>query len=258
MKLSIVIPAYNEEERLGPTLAEYAGYFTPRYGADYEIVIVVNGSRDGTEAIANDWAHRVPQVRVIVEPRGIGKGGAVMLGFRHARGDLVGFADADASTPPSAFDDLARNIGDAGCIIASRWLPGARVSPPQPLKRRLASRCFNFLVRALFKLKITDTQCGAKVLTAEAVRTVLPQIGITRWAFDVDLLFKLRRNGFRIIERPTDWHDVGGSRLKIGRASLEMFLAIVRLRLIYSPLRWVVAIYDASLGHITHRGGRVP
>lgn len=253
MKLSIVIPAYNEELRLGQSLELYLGYFTAHYGTDYEIIVVVNGSRDHTEQVARTFAEKHPQVRVIVEPQAVGKGGAVMMGFAAARGDLIGFADADASTPPDAFDDLARHIGDAGAIIASRWFPESRVYPPQPWKRRVASRIFNFFVRHLFKVKIRDTQCGAKVLKRQAVQDVLPRIGITRWAFDVDLLFKLRRAGYRIIEWPTTWHDRGGSQLKMGRASLEMFTAIVRLRLLYSPLRWIVSIYDHTLGRWTHR-----
>lgn len=255
MKLSIVIPAYNEENRITPALDAYASYFVPRYGSDFEIVVVVNGSHDRTEAIARDYGSRCPQVRTIVEPKAIGKGGAVMLGFRHAAGDFVGFADADGATPPDAFDDLVRNIGDAGAIIASRWFKESKVYPPQPLKRRIASRIFNYFVRRLFKLKIWDTQCGAKVLRREAVRDVLPELGITRWAFDVDLLFKLRRAGYRIVEWPTTWHDVGGSQLRIGRASFEMFVAIVRLRLLYSPLRWVVTLYDRTLGRYIHLGG---
>lgn len=253
MKLTIVIPAYNEENRLGVSLDRYLAYFTPRYGLDYEVIVVVNGSRDRTEHIARERMAGHPQVQVLVEPRAIGKGGAVMMGFAAARGELVGFTDADASTPPDAFDDLVRNIGDAGAIIASRWFPESKVYPPQSLKRQVASRIFNFLVRNLFKVKIRDTQCGAKILKLQAARDVLPVIGITHWAFDVDLLFKLRRAGYRIIEWPTTWHDVGGSQLRIGKASLEMFIAIVRLRLLYSPFRFIVSLYDVTLGRWTHR-----
>jgi hypothetical protein len=165
----------------------------------------------------------------------------------------VGFVDGDGATPPEAFDDLVKHIGDAGAIIATRWHPDSDVSPPQPLKRRVASRIFNMIVHVLFRLNINDTQCGAKVMTRDAMQKVLPVIGVTRWAFDVDLLFQLKRAGFKIIERPTTWHDVGGSRLRIGRASLEMLIAMVRLRLLYSPLRWIVSVYDATLGRITHR-----
>jgi len=248
VKLSIVVPAFNEEARLGPMLDTYVAWFAPRHGTDMEFVVVVNGSTDRTEHIAREAAARCPQVRAVIEPRAIGKGGALLLGFGEARGDLVGFVDADTSTPPEAFQDLVDHIGDAGAIIASRWMPGSQVSPRQPLARRFASRIFNRLVRLLFGLRITDTQCGAKLMRGDALRRVMPLLGITRWAFDVDLLFQLKRAGYRIVEWPTVWRDAGGSRLKVGRASLEMFIAICRLRLLFSPFRWVVTVYDRTLG----------
>jgi glycosyltransferase involved in cell wall biosynthesis len=217
-----------------------------------ELIVVVNGSTDGTADIARRFAQSHPQVRSIVEPMPVGKGGAIMLGFAGAQGDLVGFVDADQSTPPEAFQELVEHIGDAGAIVASRWLKESRVSPRQPLARRLASRVFNFLVRTVFGLTISDTQCGAKLMTGGAVRTILPRLGLTRWAFDVDLLFQLRRAGYRIIEWPTTWHDAAGSRLKVGKVSFEMFFAITRLRLLYSPFRWVITVYDRTLGRLIH------
>lgn len=244
MKLSIVIPAYNEESRLGPMLEAYANYFVPRYARDVELIVVVNGSRDDTEGVADTFVDAFPQVRVIVEPEAIGKGGAIMLGAAHATGDWIGFVDADGATPPEAFHDLVDHIGEAGAIIASRWLAESIVEPRQPLKRRIASRIFNFLVRNLFKVRITDTQCGAKLIRGDAMRAVLPKLGLTRWAFDVDLLFQLRRGGYKIIEHPTVWRDVAGSQLRVGRASVEMLLAITRLRLLHSPFSWIVDVYD--------------
>lgn len=252
MRLSVVIPAYNEERRLGPMLDDYAKFLADRYGAEAEMIVVVNGSTDGTERIAREKAALCPQVSVIVEPAKIGKGGAIIFGFRKAAGELVGFVDADNSTAPAAFQDLVDHIGGAGAIIASRWIAGAQVSPRQPASRLISSRVFNGLVRLLFKLRIHDTQCGAKLLTREAVQAVLPNLGVTRWAFDVDLLFQLRRAGYAIVERPTVWRDAEGSRLRVFRASFEMFVAIVRLRLLYSPLSWVVAIYDRTIGRFIH------
>jgi dolichol-phosphate mannosyltransferase len=246
--LSIVVPAYNEEERIRPMLDLYAPFFQERYGCDAEIVVVVNGSTDRTAEVVQAYARAHQQVRVIVEPRKIGKGGALLLGFREARGDLVGFVDADGSTPPRAFQDLVDRIGAADCIIANRWHRDSVISPRQPWSRRLSSRIFNLMVRLYFGIPTSDTQCGAKLMKSKAIRTVLPSIGITRWAFDVDLLFQLRRHGFAIKDSPTEWHDVTGSRVKIFRASTEMILAMTRLRLLYSPFRWVVAIYDRTIG----------
>ena len=250
MKLSIVVPAYNEEARIGQMLGAYLPYFAERYGTDFEIVVAVNGSTDRTADVVRGLQADHPQLRLLVEPRPIGKGGAIMAGGAVATGEYIGFVDADGATPPAAFDDLVKNIGSAGLIIASRRLPGAIVSPRQPWQRRFASRVFNFLVRTLFKLPITDTQCGAKLMTAAAWRAIVPHIGLTKWAFDVDMLFKTRRAHYPIREIPTTWSDVGGSKLRVGRVSLQMFVAICRLRLLYSPFRWVVALYDRLLGRV--------
>ncbi|MDR0994487.1 MAG: glycosyltransferase [Verrucomicrobiota bacterium] len=250
MKLSIVVPAYNEESRIGGMLDAYLAYFTERYGGDYELIVSVNGSTDATEEAVRQRQQASAQLRMTVDPRPIGKGGAIMAGGRLAQGDYIGFVDADGATPPFAFDDLLKQIGDAGLIIASRRLPGAVVQPRPTYKRRMASRLFNGLVRLFFRLNITDTQCGAKLMTAVAWRTIVPYIGLTRWAFDVDMLFKTRRAHFQIKEIPTTWSDMAGSKLRIYRASLQMFLAICRLRLLYSPFRWVVAGYDRLLGRV--------
>ncbi len=250
MKLSIVIPAYNEEQRLKPMLEAYAGHFVPRYGRDVELLVVVNGSTDRTEEVARAFGDSCPQARPIVERRRIGKGGAILLGFEHAAGDLVGFVDADNSTPPEAFQDLVDHLGDADAIIANRWLKESVVQPRQPWRRRVASRIFNALVRGFFGLRISDTQCGAKLFRRSALQAIRRHIGETRWAFDVDLLFHLRRAGFRTVERPTTWRDAGGSKLHLTRTSMEMFMAICRLRLLYSPLRWVVYAYDRTLGRL--------
>jgi glycosyltransferase involved in cell wall biosynthesis len=244
MQLSIIIPAYNEEKRLAPMMEAYVAHFVPRYGDDVELLVVVNGSTDGTEQEARAFEASHPQVRVIVEPRPVGKGGALLLGFAEASGEKIGFTDADGATPPRAFQDLVDELREPGAVIASRWLPASDVDPRQPLARRVASRIFNMMVRILFGLRITDTQCGAKIVTREALREVLPRLGVTRWAFDVDLLFQLRRAGYAIREIPTTWHDVRGSKLNVPKASVEMLLAITRLRLYYSPFRWVVSLYQ--------------
>jgi glycosyltransferase involved in cell wall biosynthesis/O-antigen/teichoic acid export membrane protein len=255
MNLSLIIPAHNEETRIGPMLDAYLPFFTQRYDDGVEFIVVVNGSSDDTAGVVRQYGSRFPQLHCIVEPQGIGKGGALILGFREARGDLVGFVDADGSTPPAAFQDLIDRIGDADVAVASRWCRGAIVSPPQPLTRRIASRVFNMLTRLLFGLRLTDTQCGAKLMKRDALAPVLDNLGITRWAFDVDLLFQMQRSGRKIVEIPTEWHDVAGSKIDILPASAEMAVALVRLRLMYSPLRWIVGLYDRLIGPFIHPKG---
>ena len=242
MKLSIVIPAHNEEHRLPPMLEAYAKYFAEKYGNEVELIVVANFCNDRTAEVARGIGLRYPQVKVVEELKRVGKGGAVLLGAQSAEGDLVGFVDADGATSPEAFDDLVQKISLDGCIIASRWMKGSDVSPKQPLSRRVASRCFNLLVRVLFGLKLKDTQCGAKLFRREVIQPVLRNLGVTNWAFDVDMLFQAKRLGATIREVPTVWCDVTGSKVEIGRSSVNMFVAMIRLRMFYSPLRFMIPI----------------
>lgn len=250
VKYSLIVPAYNEETRIRPFLEAYRSHFGEREAGFMELVVVPNGCTDRTREVVESFLPRFPMLRVIDIPETVGKGGAVIRGFREARGERIGFVDADGATPPETMEALFRELDDGrtDAAIASRWLAASDIDPPQPRARRLASRLFNGVARLLFGLRVTDTQCGAKVFTRQAVHTVLPRLGITRWAFDVDLLFQLRRAGFCIREVPTVWHDVSGSKVRIVRSSLEMLVAMARLRLIYSPFRWVVTLYDCTLG----------
>lgn len=251
MKLSIIIPAHNEEHRLPPVLKAYAEFFSEKMGDDVEIIIVANNCSDATTEVAEEVAERYPQIKVITNPNNIGKGGAVTLGARAATGERIGFVDADGATSPEAFDELVENIGSAGCIIASRWMKGSVVEPKQPFSRRIASRLFNIMVNVMFGFRVSDTQCGAKLFSREAMQAILPNLGITQWAFDVDMLFHVRLGGFQIIEISTIWRDAAGSKVKVVRASCEMTVALVRLRLIHSPFKWVVGFYNWLEGKLS-------
>jgi glycosyltransferase involved in cell wall biosynthesis len=245
--LSIVVPAYNEETRIGAMLDAYLPFFSARYADTFELIVVVNGSVDATEQVVRSYMAEFSQLQLIVDPEPIGKGGAVIEGFRAARGECVGYVDADGSTPPPAFLDLVEAAADSPVVIASRWCRGAVIDPPQPFVRRVTSRVFNLTVRILFGLRLTDTQCGAKVMQRCVVESILPQVGVAKWAFDVDLLFQIRRAGYTVKELPTLWHDVAGSKLDVTEASIEMLFAVVRLRLLFSPFRFIVGLYDSFL-----------
>jgi len=244
VKLSIIIPAHNEEQRIRPMLDSYLNYFIDRYQNEVEYLVIVNGSNDGTEHIIREYVKKCGNIKMVVIHDRVGKGGALIRGFREAQGELVGFVDADGATPAEAFEDLVQNIGDAGCIIGSRWLPDSNVTHEQSLQRRIVSRLFNFLVRILFGVKIHDTQCGAKLCTKAAAEAAVPKISSHFWAFDVDLLFHIHRAGFSVTEHPTTWRDIDGSKIRIWNSSFEMLLAIFRLRLYYSPFRFIVHLVD--------------
>jgi len=121
MKLTIIVPACNEEKRIGRMLDAYLSHFAERYDRDVEILVVVNGSTDDTVGILATYEARYSQLRHIVEPRRVGKGGALMIGFREARGSLIGFSDADGATPPESFQALVDNMDGVDCVVASRW-----------------------------------------------------------------------------------------------------------------------------------------
>lgn len=246
MDLSILIPAYNEESRIRFTLDAYCAAFRD---TDTEILVVVNGSHDRSEElIREEYIPRFPGLRLIVIPEKVGKGGALMRGMVESCGHKVALTDADGSTPPGALRALADQLNQPGILIGSRWLPDSVIGRKQPLSRRLISRLFNGFVRMLFGLKLTDTQCGAKVMSREIIQDVLPHIGTTQWAFDVELLFQCQQAGYPVREVATEWNDVSGSKVKIFRSSLDMTLALVRLRLIYSPFRAAVKLWDRTLG----------
>lgn len=231
MKLSIVIPAHNEEHRLLPTLDAYTEYFDQRMGGEYEIIVVVNHCSDRTESIARNKAEASKELRVLVETEHIGKGGAVELGFREACGELIGFVDADGASPPDSFFKLVENIGEAGCIIASRWIKGACVNPPQSWIRRFASRVLNKLfVHGLFGLDINDSQCGAKLFRADVLKRILPEAVERGWAFDIELLCRVKRFGYGIREFPTEWHHIPGNPTTFVVMGLQMLASVWRVK----------------------------
>ena len=240
--LLILIPAHNEENRIEPALRDYAHFFQKNYHGKFQIVVVLNGCTDDTLAIVQRVAAEFPAVIGHLEfKEPIGKGGALIEGLKLAlHADLIGYVDADGATPPHAFYELLKHTGEADCVIGSRWLPGAVIHQSQASHRQFASRAFHLIVQCLFWLNIHDTQCGAKVMKREVVEKIHPFLHIADMAFDINLLVAVKRAGYRIREVPTEWTDQAGSKVTLFRSSLTMFLSVVRIRLIYSPLyKWL-------------------
>jgi glycosyltransferase involved in cell wall biosynthesis len=241
--LLILIPAYNEEARIEPVLRDYAAFFGTHYSGKFQIVVVLNGCTDNTLGVVQKVAAEFPVVRALEFSAPIGKGGALIEGLKLAKlGDLIGYADADGATSPAAFFELVRHIGDADCVIGSRWLPGSKLHQAQTRLRRFFSRSFHFIVELLFWMHIKDTQCPCKLLRRDAAEKIHPTLCIADLAFDVNLLVSLKRAGFKILEVPIEWTDKVGSKVtsSLFRSSLTMFLSVVRVRLIYSPFyQWL-------------------
>lgn len=240
MNISIIIPAYNEEKRIGKTLEEYGKFFKglKKYKKfNFEIIVVINNTKDNTELIVKEYSKKYREIKYLNFKQG-GKGFAITEGFKEAikrKNDLIGFIDADMATSPKEFFKLIENINDYDGIIASRAKRGAVAE--MTFLRKITHRGFNFLVRSLFLMPYEDTQCGAKLFKKYTVESILPDLSITQWAFDVNLLYSCKRKKFKIKEYPTIWKNKENSKITdLLRTSLQMFLGIVRLRLIYSFL----------------------
>ena len=232
----LLIPAYNEEGRIGPVLRDYAGYFQQQYKGKFQLVVVLNGCRDNTLGVVQQVAADFPSVSWLEFKDPIGKGGALIEGLKLApMADLIGYVDADGATPPYAFLDLIKHIEGFDCVIGSRWLPGAVLHQQQSGKRQFASRVFHIIVQILFWMNIRDTQCGAKVIRREAIEKIHSKLRIADMAFDINLLYSLKKAGFKILELPTEWTDKVGSKVVLGNTSLVMLLSALRIRLVYWP-----------------------
>ncbi len=233
MHLSIVIPAYNEQDRIGATLAQYTEYFSQH---NTEFIVILNGCRDNTIEVVEAFAKQYPGIVYYKNiPQPIGKGGAVHQGFGMARGDYVGFVDADASTSPAEFARVYQAGKSADGAIASRWKKGSVIKNRSTL-RHVISIGFITLVKLLFWMPYADTQCGAKIFKREVVTDVLSTLRVHNMAFDVELLYALKKRGYHIIEVPTVWVDSSsdsmalGSPFKLAQNIISMFITLIQIR----------------------------
>jgi glycosyltransferase involved in cell wall biosynthesis len=254
MKISIIIPAYNEEKRIERTMRAYYHFFSEKQQQDnlaFELIIVLNGCKDNTIGVVEKVRDDLDGDNIIIiNLAQAGKGLAIKVGFANAltrNNDLIGFVDADMATEPEAFYDLvitllsstasldrgphAQNNKAWGMdgVIASRYMPGAHITPERPAYKRWGSRLiYEPYVWLLFGLSYYDYQCGAKVFKRAVIEKITPQLTVAQWAFDVELLYLCKRNGFRIKEVPTVWHDQADSKLTL-RGGLRMFGALFRV-----------------------------
>ena len=250
--VSIVIPAFNEEERLPGTLERFISAME-QTRIDFEFIVVSDGNKDKTADIARGFSHR--RVTVLEFSERLGKGGAIKAGVDAAKFDYVGFMDADGPVLPQDLFQILEKLTSYDCVIASRWVDGAQLVVPQPKSRIVLSRGWNALVRSLFRLPLKDTQCGVKFFKRSLSMPVLRAVMITNWAFDIALLYHFRKMGHTITEIPVTWSDSPGSRLKVWRDVPIMFMSLIAVRFINSPfgakmpkeiVNWFSAVVDSA------------
>jgi dolichyl-phosphate beta-glucosyltransferase len=235
--LSVVVPAYNEAQRIGSTLARIREYFQAQ-SYPVELIVVDDGSRDETVAVAREALAGFPRGEVISYKPNRGKGHAVRTGIVATAGDYVLFTDADLSTPIEEVERAFRLLEEGGVdmVLGSR-AAGTTVVRKQPLYRRLAARFFNLVRDAIVPTTgIADTQCGFKLFRGEMARDVFRRQRVDRFMFDVETVYLASRLGYRYAEMPVAWADVPGSKVRVVRGALELLPELLSIRLRHGRL----------------------
>jgi len=228
VELSVVIPAYNEEQRLPATLRSIQAYFERR-GVVGEVLVVSDGSSDRTAEVAREIS---ANIRVLAYKTNRGKGFALRYGVSESRGALVLIDDADGSTPIAEVERLEAAIAKGADIaIGSRALQSGETAVKTVWYRKFIGRTFATLVNILIVPGIADTQCGFKLFKGDVAKNLFQHQRSERFSFDVELLFLARRNGLTITEVPVNWTNAPGSKVNLVKDSLEMFYDIIRFRL---------------------------
>jgi glycosyltransferase involved in cell wall biosynthesis len=227
-KLSIIIPAYNEEWRLPDTLKKITAWMQTITFV-VEVLIVENGSRDRTTEIAESYARQFNNITVLHSSKG--KGAAVREGMLHGKGEYLFICDADLSMPIAEVENfLPPCAAGYHIVIGSREAPGAK-RYNEPFHRHLIGRVFNAIVRVLVVPDFDDTQCGFKLFQREVARDVFVRQTISGWTFDVEVIYLALRYGYRVTEVPIHWYFNLDSRVSILQDTWQMFYDLVRIRL---------------------------
>lgn len=234
-RLSVIIPAHNERERLHLAMQGISGEVAPRLNSpeELEVVVISDGSTDGTPDLARQLmqAHGL-HGRVIELDPCRGKGGALAEGFRVAEGDYCFFTDADLATPAETIWRMLPILerGDADLVIGSRRLPDSRVIHPQGAMRQFLGHIFTRLSNIILGTTVTDFTCGFKGYSSRAGREIFSRLSIFRWAYDAEAIFIAKVLGFSVAEVGVTWADVEGSKVRTGRAVLESLWDLLNIR----------------------------
>jgi len=230
IRLSIIIPAYNEELRLPPALKRIHAYLLAK-NVGAEVLVIDDGSSDGTARIVKEAGVRYPEVKLVSNGKNRGKGFSVRQGMLQARGEIALFTDADLSAPIEEADKLIAAISQQGCdgAIGSRAVR-TMIQVQQSKLRQFAGIIFNRLVRLIARIDFIDTQCGFKAFRRERARIIFEQQRVERFGFDPEVLFLARRHGLNIVEVPVRWAHDPATKVHVFADSLRMFCDLFKIR----------------------------
>lgn len=228
MKWTIVIPAYNEAQRIQRTLTSLADY--ARQQPDGEVIVVDDGSKDTTRAVVRSFTAPHLSIKLLTHEGNRGKGAAVRTGMAAARGKWVLIMDADGSVAINEVALLLPHLKHVPIVIGSKYLDPSPDTHQQDFSRTLIARAGNFLVRRLFGLRYADTQCGFKLLTREAAIDLVQRMVIDRWGFDIELLTLADRLGYGVREIPIHWTNTDDSRVSVIPAARDTLWELARIR----------------------------
>ena len=227
MYLSVIIPAYNEEKRIGKTLAQINDYLMGQH-FDYEIIVVSDGSDDKTVQVVNNLKLKIKHLGIMSNEKNRGKGFVVRQGLLNAHGDLRLFTDADNATDIRQLEKFLPHIFNYDIIVGSRVIDGSKIIKSQPLYRRILGNIYRPIIRIVVgKTDVHDTQCGFKLFKAESAKKIIPLCRINGFSFDAEMLIIAKKLGHRIKEIPILWKNDPNTKLGIGgmiNAILELFL----------------------------------
>ncbi len=226
--LSLIIPAYNEESRIGGTLINYDKKIKEKF-KNYEIIVVLNGCKDNTLKVVKELQNNMPKLKFINYEQPIGKGGAIIEGMKYSEGEIIGFVDADDAFNIDGVLGLIEDVeGGADCVIASKWKNQTFRDVTEPTLRKILSRGWNLLVRTMLGLNYYDTQAGAKFCNRKVVEKIGFDFIGRDFTFDAELLYYIKNKKFRIKEVYVPSKHIKGSTFKL-RNSIPMFINLVKI-----------------------------